>query len=262
VLESIKQKFPWEWSAMGKHPVALDYFRLGVSAPLVNAFAGWIENGYQKVVGRNRDTSAFHSWRFWARGIRKGHIACGVARDSFDSAGRPYPLLIMGIGRLSNWEANWDLLNFLFEGIWNQIEYVASRRFADIKELESEISRIKLPVEDWPTLADQRLRAGGPDHVSQEPRYSHVLRDVQKAAETLLKGNEFHVSINNDHGGDALLLSGYWNCALKSRMDIIPNAAFMGGVPERSYLAIFTRSLNSSDFARLWSVSSEDHLAF
>jgi type VI secretion system protein VasJ len=121
---------------MGKHPVAMDYFQLGVSAPLVNAFGAWIENGYQKVVTPTRNRLALHSWRFWARGIQKGHIACGVARDSSDSTGRPYPLLIMGIGKLPGWEKNWDLLSFLFEEIWSQIEYLASRRFNDLKQLE------------------------------------------------------------------------------------------------------------------------------
>jgi type VI secretion system protein VasJ len=134
---------------MGKHPVAMDYFQLGVSAPLVNAFGAWIENGYQKVVTPTRNRLALHSWRFWARGIQKGHIACGVARDSSDSTGRPYPLLIMGIGKLPGWEKNWDLLSFLFEEIWSQIEYLASRRFNDLKQLESEISRIQVTAEDW-----------------------------------------------------------------------------------------------------------------
>jgi type VI secretion system protein VasJ len=101
MLGSIKLKHSWEWSATGKHPAALDYFQLGSKAPLVNAFAGWIEDGYQKLLTRKRTGSTFCSWRFWAKGIRKGYIACGVGCNSSDSAGRPYPLMVMGIGRLS-----------------------------------------------------------------------------------------------------------------------------------------------------------------
>jgi type VI secretion system ImpM family protein len=252
VLGLIKARSLWEWSAMGKHPVAMDYFQLGVSAPLVNAFGAWIENGYQKVVTPTRNGLALHSWRFWARGIQKGHIACGVARDSSDSTGRPYPLLIMGIGKLPGWEENWDLLSFLFEEIWSQIECLASRRFADLKQLESEISRIQVTAEDW---------AGCPDHVPEEKGYPHLSSDVQKAAEALLTRNECYVSINSKQGSDTALVARYWNCAVKSRTDIVPNAVFMGGTPEKSYLAIFTRSLTSSDFAQLWSASSEDHIA-
>jgi len=237
---------------MGKHPVAMDYFHLGTSTPLVNAFGAWIENGYQKIVSPARNRSAFHSWRFWARGIQKGHIACGVARDSSDSTGRPYPLLVMGIGKLPGWEKNWDLLSFLFEEIWSQIEYLASRRFDDLRQLESEISRIQVTAEDW---------ANCPDHVPDEKGYPHVFSDVQKATEALLTRNKCYVSINSEKGGDATLTARYWNCAVKSRTDIVPNAVFMGGIPEKSYLAIFTRSLTSSDFAQLWSASFEDKIA-
>lgn len=237
---------------MGKHPVAMDYFHLGTSAPLVNAFGAWIENGYQKVVSPARNGLALHSWRFWARGIQKGHIACGVVRDSSDSTGRPYPLLVMGIGKLPGWEKNWDLLSFLFEEIWSQIEYLASRRFDDLRQLESEISRIQVTAEDW---------ANCPDHVPDEKGYPHVFSDVQKATEALLTRNECYVSINSEKGGGATLTARYWNCAVKSRTDIVPNAVFMGGIPEKSYLAIFTRSLTSSDFAQLWSASFEDKIA-
>jgi hypothetical protein len=251
VLGSIKAKSLWEWSAMGKHPVAMDYFQLGARAPLVNAFGAWIENGYQKVVSPTRNRVGFHSWRFWARGIQKGHIACGVARDSSDSTGRPYPLLIMGIGKLPGWEENWDLLSFLFEEKWSQIEYIASRRFADLRQLESEISRIQLTAEDW---------AGCPNHMPEKKGYPYLSSDVQKAAEALLARNECYVSINSEQGSDTALVARYWNCAVKSRVNIVPNAVFMGGIPEKSYLAIFTRSLTSSDFAQLWSVSFEDHI--
>jgi hypothetical protein len=235
----------------------MDYFQLGHVAALAQAFAAWIENGYQKVLSTNRDRPAFHSWRFWARGIRKGHIACGVGRDSSDSTGRPYPLLIMGAGTLPGWEENWDLLSFLFEEIWRQIEQLASRGFADLNQLEAEIRRIKLPAEDWSAFADQRLKIDGSDHVPVEDSYSNISREAHKAAGTLLRQNEFYVSINAHRGDDASSLAGYWNCALRSRVGIVPNAVFIGGIPESSYLAIFTRSLNPNDFARLWSVTVE-----
>jgi hypothetical protein len=72
-----------------------------------------------------------------------------------------------------------------------------------------------------------------------------------------LTSSEFLVSIDSFCDGDASSLVGFLNRALKSRMDVVPNALFVGGIPEQSYLAIFTRSLNSNDFERLWSVSSE-----
>jgi hypothetical protein len=235
----------------------MDYFQVGHVAPLAQAFAAWIESGYQKLLARNHAGRKFHSWRFWARGIRKGHIACGVGRDSSDSAGRPYPLLIMGTGTLSGWEENWDLLTFLFEGIWSQIEYLASRPLADLKQLESEISRINMPIEDWSALATQGLRGSGSSHGHDQNGHTGAFSAIGRAAEALLTHSEFLVSIDSHLDGDASSLVGSWTRALKSRTNIVPNAVFVGGIPEQSYLALFTRSLNSTDFERLWSVSSE-----
>jgi hypothetical protein len=235
----------------------MDYFQLGHVAPLSQAFSAWVESGYQRLVAKNLVGRKFHSWRFWARGIRKGHIACGIGRDSSDSAGRPYPLLIMGTGTLPGWEENWDLLTLLFEGIWIQIEYLASRPLANLNELESQISRFARPIEDWSALATRGLRAHGPGHGHDQNGHTSTCGGIQKAAEALLTSSEFLVSIDSFCDGDASSLVGFLNRALKSRMDVVPNALFVGGIPEQSYLAIFTRSLNSNDFERLWSVSSE-----
>jgi len=135
------KKHTWEWFAIGKHPVAMDYFRLGVVTPLANAFAGWFESGYETLAGRNRPGSTIHSWRFWSKGIGKESIACGVGRDSSDGRGRPYPLLIMGIGTLPGWEDNWDLLTFSCEDTWRHIEHIATGRFSDLKQMEAELGR-------------------------------------------------------------------------------------------------------------------------
>ena len=235
--------------------MAMDYFQIGDLAPLSKAFSAWIESGYQRLLAKKLVGRKFHSWRFWARGIRKGHIACGVGRDSSDSAGRPYPLLIMGTGTLPGWEENWDLLTLLFEGIWIQIEYLASRPLANLNELESQISRFDRPIEDWSALAARGLRAQGPGHGHDQNSHTSTWESIQKAAQALLTRSEFLVPIDSHCDGDASSLVGFLNRALKSRTDIVPNAFFVGGIPEQTYLAIFTRSLNSTDFERLWSLS-------
>jgi len=252
------KKLSWEWFAIGKHPVAMDYFRLGVTTPLANAFAGWFENGYEIVAGKNRPESTIHSWRFWSRGVGKGSIACGVGRDSSDGRGRPYPLLIIGIGTLPGWEDNWDLLTFSFEDTWRHIEHIAAGRFADLKQMEAELSRIKLPNADWSRFYDKRMNIAGAGSLAEENKPPRISAEVEKGARGLLTQHEFFVPINGGYGQDSLFVAGQMNCGLKSVMQIIPNAVFMGGIPERSYLAIFNRSLNSSDFVRLWTVSAAD----
>jgi len=243
---------------MGKHPTVMDYFQLGSSAPLVNAFAAWVENGYQKLVSRNRKRPPFCSWRFWAKGVQKGYIACGVGRDSSDCAGRPYPLMIMGTGTLAGWEENWDLLPLVFAETWRQIEYITSRHFADLTQLETDIGRVKLPSREWSAFADSRLKGDKHDNSAEENMMSQRRREIEKDAGALLATKELIVSIDTDQGCDSLTMAWFWLCLLKSRIDIVPNAVFLGGIPEKAYLAIFNRSLNSGDFVRLWSVSDAD----
>lgn len=241
---------------MGKHPVAPDYFQLGPRAPLVKAFSGWIENGYRKLISVNQVGAEFHSWRFWAKGDRKGYIACGIGRDSVDSLGRPYPLLVMGIGKLPGWEDHWDLLPFVLENMWTQTEYLSSRPFRDLKQLEDEIRCIKLPFADWSALIERGLIDKVLDETAETNRSPRLTDDIEKAAQALLLQDEFYVSIKSNDSGGAFSLAKRWNCVLKPRIKIVPNAVFMGGIPEKSYLAIFNRALNSSDFVRLWSVFS------
>ena len=243
---------------MGKHPAVMDYFQLGSSAPLVSAFAAWIENGYQKLVSKNRPRPAFCSWRFWAKGMRKGYIACGLGRDSSDSVGRPYPLMIMGIGTLAEWEENWDLLPLVFAETWRQIEYITSGHFADLKQLESDIGRVKLPSRDWSAFAERRLKDDKSDNSAKVNMMSQRRREIEKSAGALLATNELFVPIDADQSCDSLTMAWLWLGLLKSRIDIVPNVVFLGGIPEKSCLAIFNRSLNPSDFVRLWSVSAAD----
>jgi type VI secretion system protein VasJ len=258
VLGSIKLKHSWKWSAMGKHPAVMDYFQLGCGAPLVSAFAAWIENGYRKLASGNRAGPAFSSWRFWAKGMRKGYIACGVVRDSSDSAGRPYPLMVMGTGTLAGCEENWDLLPFVLAESWMQIEYITSGYFADLTQLEADIGRVKIPSREWSAFAERRLKDGNPDNSAQVDMMSQRRSEIERGAKALLATNELFVSIDDDQGRDSLTMAWFWLFLLKSRIAIVPNAVFLGGIPEKSNLAIFNRSLKSGDFVRLWSVSAAD----
>jgi hypothetical protein len=37
----------WRFAAIGKHPVAKDFIRLGENTSFVDGFAGWVEGGYK-----------------------------------------------------------------------------------------------------------------------------------------------------------------------------------------------------------------------
>ena len=110
MLGSLKSSAGWKWTAFGKHPVAGDYFYAGADDPFFQAFSGWVENGYRQISTERKNATDLYSWRFWAKGAQKDTLVYGVGRDSFDTIGRPYPLVIMGTGTLADWHRNWEIL--------------------------------------------------------------------------------------------------------------------------------------------------------
>ena len=155
MLGQIKSTYNWHWIACGKHPAAGDYFQIGQSTPLVKAFSDWIKDGYRKWISKESNCADPHSWRFWATGSTKKELICGLSKDSSDTIGRKYPLLIIGTGPLREWEVHWDLLPFALENTWNQIEYLAAKRYLDFQQLEQEVRMILAPLGNWADLGAQ-----------------------------------------------------------------------------------------------------------
>jgi type VI secretion system ImpM family protein len=244
VLGSIIMKPSWKWAAIGKHPLAMDYFQFGRNEALADTFANWIDNGYQKVVSMDNKKETFHSWRFWIPGKRKGSIACGIGRNSSDRLGRPYPLTIIGMGTIQGWEDHWDLLPAVFEETWSRMEYLASAQLKDLKELEREINQIKKPsMKEVPGIV-QPL---------DEDRTS-LLDEIKAGTRDLMRENEIYVHIKDNSNHDAFSLVMQWHRGLKLHLRTWPGIVLMGGTPERSYLAAFNRSLNANDFVKLWTI--------
>jgi len=251
-----KPKNKWHWAAVGKHPVARDYFRLSLNTSILVAFENWIEKGYQVFCSSNISNRSMYSWRFWAKGIKKGNLICGVAKESSDSLGRPYPFLIMGDGMLDGWEEHWDLLPHAFEKTWDQIEYISSRRFDNLKGLENEVYAIKNPKHDWLELKSQNRNQGKLQSLSNALTISNHNDEIREKADCLAKTKECLVPLDIQTDEDPLDIASHWNSLLKVHTSDVPNAVFLGGVPEKRFLAVFNRPLNSKDFVRLWSVSS------
>jgi len=255
VLGSIKAKFNWEWTAYGKHPATSDYFQIGGNNPIVKAFFGWLETGYQKLLSTKTERKQLHSWRFWSQGMKRDTIACGICRDSSDSLGRPYPITVMGVGALPEWKDHWDLLPAVFDSVWAQIEYLIARQVRELDQLEVDLRHIKMPSPHWSTYDSQRLNTGTPDTSSSERSLISSSNGFKKGVDAFLTHGEFCVCLDNNENGDFLRPVIAWSRALRARGNIVPNSLFMGGLPERSYLAVFQRSLNANDFVRLWSIS-------
>jgi len=218
----------WTWSAWGKHPVVKDYIALGGQTPVGGAFSRWVEEGYAHV----RAEAAQRSWRFFAKGCQPREIACGLLRDSFDAVGRPFPFLVVGLGPLEGWEEHWVHLPEAFDGVWERLEFISTRRMASLDELKADVRVIPRPV-----LKPVHLPVRSADGSAQ-------MNDAG--------GGVFSMKVDGstEHGSEiARALQG-----LRSRLAAAPEAVFIGGLPEQSFLVAFSTRLKDSDFIRLWTM--------
>jgi type VI secretion system protein VasJ len=249
MLGSLKSAPAWKWAAFGKHPAAGDFINAGPNDPFFQAFSGWVENGYRQISFGRKNSTDLYSWRFWAKGYHKDALMCGVGRDSFDTIGRPYPLVVMGAGVLPDWQRHLALLPFALEKVWIQMEYLATKRYLDFSQMETDIQRLPAPVGQWSELQDEERRR----------ETWHLASDLQKDLIRKMAGNhaaepEFLASFDADACLDAVTEAGFWHAALTEQDGIVPNAAFLGGILNATYLAVFRRPLMVPDFIRLWSV--------
>jgi len=253
VLESLGSKNVWQWAACGKHPLAKDYFTLGRNDALLKVFANWVEEGYRNLSGRKELRSCQCSWRFWAR-QKGGALVCGLIRDSSDKIGRPYPLLVLGSGVVENWEKHWDLLPFACERTWNQMEYFASGIPRDIKYLEDELRRIREPSSQWDEFFVQRERLALPASHDGSQKVQKELRNLGRDKSELVESSEFRLDLTQHSAGDPWVTVIFWHFVLKENSNSIPNAVFMGGGVNRSFLNVFRRPMAPADLVRLWDV--------
>jgi type VI secretion system protein VasJ len=244
----------WEWAAYGKHPVAKDYFKLGPHGPLVKVFSEWVDSGYRRVAARGE--SSPYSWRFWARGPKKDGLACGVVRDSGDQLGRPYPLLIMGTGRLANWEDQWDLIPLACDRTWAQMEYLYTKMLDDLKQLEEEIQKIPPPLSEWEEYREARRNSLEGSPSSNLPSAPWEKWKGEELLSRFGPKAELFLPLDAGLSLDPAAEIRYLHYLLKRGEKNIPQAVFMGGTLEKSLLAVFKRSVGAADFVQLWSVSS------
>ena len=241
----------WQWNVCGKHPSARDFFALGGNNFIAEAFARWIRlgaEGLQKVSRENLLRSC--SYRFWARVPEKGVLSCGVIRNSCDSAGRPYPLLVIGTGRLEHWEGNWDLLPFSCDVLWAQMERLASRKYNSLSELEDDTLLLHPPREDWDKMAVERqgLQEVNEDTPSILPAHS-------------VESDALFLGLDQDSIDHLFQSVIKWNIILKENIQAVPNSLFLGGTEDHVALVLFRRSLDDTDFINMWMADKDRYQA-
>ena len=251
MLGSIKSKEGWEWSAIGKHPAARDYIRLGANTPLGDAFAGWIENGYRRYRKRHADPSGLHSWRFWVKGMRRSHIACGLAKDSSDTLGRSYPLMLIGVGQVAGWEAHWEQLPTVLEDVWGQMEYLSAKRFDGLRQMEMALGRLAVASVAWSEAPVKRQDTRAQNQRAQR---DPLAREVARAAASLRREQVLQIALDHQAGDSTMARVSTWNQHLRRQISDVPHTMFIGGRPEASFLVIYNRSLRAQDFISMWSL--------
>lgn len=234
----------WCWKAIGKHPAAADYINLNSGTPLMDAIAEWVTKGYDGLVARGSASNGPYSWRFWFRGSKRGTLVCGVGRDSSDRIGRPYPLLVFGEGPLKGWEKRWMMLPLVLDRTWAQIERMASQRFSDLHELGEALKQLTPPqLETAPNDADLHTAGDTPGPAKVE-RYRQALRQDGRVV----------VPLSESGNVEPGLAAMQWQGSLGACCPEAPRAVFLGGHPQRAFLALVQQPLATADFMTLWSV--------
>jgi len=249
-----RSKKIWRWGACGKHPVARDYFKISSDDPVFAAFENWVEKGYTSLTKNRKLDSEVYSWRFLAKGLKKGDLISGIVKDSSDSIGRPYPLLILGKGKFDGWEDNWERLPSFFDKTWEQLEYISAKRLSRLNDFENDINAIKNPNNNSGINKKSDIELAKDSELLAEKAM------VKKAADSL--SNEMmaliplSAKVETQEPGKYLNQAGVWNSILKTYGSGVPSAIFIGGGREKHYLALFIRPINTEDFITLWSASS------
>jgi hypothetical protein len=241
----------WQWAAFGKHPVAKDFFRVGQSGTLAKDFSQWVDRGYQLLGPRKKGSLC--SWRFWTGGPKRDVLGCGVVRDCYDQLSRPYPLLILGTGILAGWKDQWDLNPLACERTWTQMEYLFTKKFASLKQLEEEIQKIPPPLSRWPEW--QESRRDLPEGASA-PSSSWNFQEIHRRLAMFPQKSELYMPLDEGLFPDPSVGIRYLHSLLKKEEEDIPESVFMGGTLEKAHLFAFRRPLLPDDFVRLWSVAS------
>jgi type VI secretion system protein VasJ len=258
MLGAVESPRRWRWAALGKHPVARDFFRLGPDLPMAGGFSEWVQNGYSALPQKPRAPGTFHAYRFWAKGSGKDGLVLGVVRDSSDDIGRPYPFFAMGIGPLKAWEAHWDLLPLACEMPWRRIEYLSGGSIQDFRRMEVEVTqRLRPPEASWEGFAERRGTMGPPDPGSVGGS-SEDVTEMERRASGLCSRAEIILSLRGTPATDPTLAATRWTSLLRKCGAAAPSIAFLGGGLGASYLAVFRRALVPADFGRLWTLPEGD----
>jgi type VI secretion system protein VasJ len=180
------------------------------------------------------------------KGPGKGLLACGLLRDSSDSLGRPYPLLVMGSGFLQGWEECWELLPLACERTWEQMESIAAGAFPDFEHLKKEVRGIQSPRPQWSEFRAGQTNLPVADGCGD-------CGGGENEIKTISEGGGDLILLEDRAGGSPRAAVQLWHSLWKRQFGEIPRVIFMGGNGDKLFVAFFLQPLTAEDFSRLWS---------
>lgn len=233
----------WQWQAMGKHPAAADYIQLLAGTPLTKALGDWMTKGYDQWQAGRLGAHDPCSWRFWLRGGQKEHLVCGVLRDSSDRIGRPFPLMLAGEGTIKGWELRWPWLPRLLDKTWARMERLAVHGHEDLKGFSEELMQLTAPsAQQGPPIAEEIAPP------SADATWQACQADLRQSGRAVMP-------LEATPGVDPAHFALNRHAGLQSCCRDIPRAVFMGGNPQRTWLAVILQPLSAADFVALWSLA-------
>lgn len=224
-------------SAYGKHPSFDDYLCLNMDTPLETALSSWVDRG-TKSGAYQHGQKGIRSFRFWMLGIKKADLLLGIVKDSSDSMGRKFPLIVICNAQVKDRDRKWPLIFTGFETVFRKFENITASSYGEFKEFESTLLGVKLSKPDFEN--------------NRGASFSSCLTAWLK----------------NDREMDSMVLpvpvflDRYASCAgepekrgVFNKSAGTPGAVFLGGLPEGPLVAIYNRPLKTKDFKRLFNLS-------
>lgn len=219
--------------------------KIGPDSPLVQALVQWVDKGYRQLAQGGECRFPYCSWRYFIPGGAENRVVFGLGKESCDTLGRPYPLWIAAVGPVADWQEHWHLMPLALDDAWRQLEVMVTRRNPDPGSLRSQLSGLRAPRPDWKTFASL---AGCLPGQTAEDRIGPAGSVVEAATQ----GEVITSRIDGRQAVDPLKRACGQLARLRRQQQGLPNAVFIGGRPDATFLMVFYRPLTSADFARLW----------
>jgi len=229
-------------SAYGKHPAFDDYFSVNMGSQLATALSSWVERGAELGKGRSENTMP-RSFRFWMRGIKKDEVVLGIVRDSSDSLGRYYPLLILTSAQMKNRDRLWHRIFSAFSFIFREFENKIAARYDTFKDFEITLSQHIFLQPDLKRREATGLSAWINGWFEKEKHRASMTLPIATLTKT--------------YAGQA---SEERKPRFFKRKTELPSAVFLGGLTDHPWVAFFNRPLQAQDFFHLFQMPNRNDM--